>query len=63
MARSVTKGPFVDEHLLKKIDWLGARTALRFALKDLYGEIAAPDQAMEQMIQVILENAGGRDAE
>jgi len=51
------------ERLLTKIDWVGARTALRFALKDLYGELEKPDQAKEQMIQVILENAGGKDDE
>jgi len=53
----------VLEQLLEKVNWLGARTALRFALKDLYGELERPDQAKEQMIQVILENAGGKDAE
>ncbi len=53
----------VLEQLLKKIDWLGARTALRFALKDLYGELERPDRVQDQMIQVILENAGGKGAE
>lgn len=53
----------VLEHLLEKIEWLGARTALRFALKDLYSELDRPDQVQDQMIQVILENAGGRISE
>lgn len=53
----------VLEDLLEKIEWLGARTALRFALKDLYGEMEQPERVQDQMIHVILENAGGHESE
>jgi len=51
----------VLEQLLEKVKSLGVRTALRFALKDLYGELDQPEHAKEHMIRVILENAGGID--
>lgn len=50
------------EDLLHRIDsqgdlGIGTRTAIRFALKDLYTELEQYDRAAEQMLQVILENA------
>jgi len=49
------------ESLLERIEWLGARTALRFALKELYTELDEPDRAVEQLKRVILENSNVRD--
>lgn len=45
------------ESLLEQVHELGGRTAIRFALKDVYTEMDQPGEAREQMIQVILENA------
>ena len=47
----------VLEQLLHQVDELGSRTAVRFALKDVYAEMGRPEQAAEHMIQVIQENA------
>ena len=47
----------VLEQLLNRVDELGSRTAVRFALKDVYAEMDRPEQAAEHMIQVIQENA------
>ncbi len=47
----------VLEQLLDRVDELGSRTAVRFALKDVYAEMGRPEQAAEHMIQVIQENA------
>lgn len=46
------------EELLGQVDGVGSRTAIRFALKDLYSELGKPKRAAEHMFKVILENAG-----
>jgi hypothetical protein len=43
--------------LLSTVDAVEARTAIRFALKEIYQETGAYDNAMEQMRLVIIENA------
>ncbi len=47
------------EGLLGEIRDVGSRTAIRFALRDLYGESGRPDAATEHLKQIILENARG----
>jgi hypothetical protein len=47
------------EGLLGEIRDVGSRTAIRFALRDLYGESNRPDAATEHLKQIILENARG----
>ncbi len=49
------------EHLLTRVQDRGTRTALRFALKDIYVELGRPDRAIEHMTEVVLENAEGGD--
>lgn len=46
------------EELLGEIDDLGSRTAIRFALRDLYTELGRLEKAGEHMKQVVRENAG-----
>ena len=52
--------------LLERVDELGSRTAIRFALKDVYMVMEDPERAANQMTLVIVENArglrGGRGA-
>jgi len=43
--------------LLERIEDVGARTAVRFALKELYGAMRQPEKAVQQMEQVVIENA------
>ena len=43
--------------LLERVEELGSRTAIRFALKDLYAEIGNGERAQEHMANVIMENA------
>jgi hypothetical protein len=45
------------EELLLRIAGTGSRTAIRFALKDLYMELELPDRAVEHMLQIIVENS------
>ena len=45
------------ERLLESVEELGSRTAIRFALKDVYAEMGDRERAQEHMINVILENA------
>lgn len=45
------------ERLLESVEELGSRTAIRFALKDVYAEMGHRERAQEHMINVILENA------
>ena len=45
------------EKLLEEVDELGSRTAIRFALKDVYREMGDHGRAAEQMALVIAENA------
>jgi len=45
------------EALLPQIDRCGSRTAIRFALKDLYMEKGEPERAAEHMLRVIVENS------
>lgn len=45
------------EDLLKHVDEPGSRTAIRFALKDVYAELGRANDAARQMAQVIIENA------
>ncbi|MBU0718489.1 MAG: hypothetical protein KJ749_09600 [Planctomycetes bacterium] len=45
------------ERLLAEVKDVGSRTAVRFALKDIYLELGRLDQAQEQMIEVFLENS------
>ena len=45
------------EQLLERVEELGSRTAIRFALKDVYAEIGDHQRAQEHMTKVILENA------
>lgn len=47
------------EGLLGEIRDVGSRTAIRFALRDLYGESDRPAAATEHLKQIILENARG----
>jgi|GEM_PF-2216193 len=49
------------EELLGDIDDLGSRTAIRFALRDLYAELGRLDKAAEHMKQVVRENARALD--
>ena len=49
----------VLEELLEQVKELGSRTAIRFALKNLYMKMDRPSEAHDQMVQVILENAHG----
>ncbi len=51
------------EGLLGEIRDVGSRTAIRFALRDLYGESGQPDAATEHLKQIILENARGLDGD
>jgi hypothetical protein len=58
MARDDAKGAVqVLEETLSRIEGVGSRSAIRFALKDLYTELGQHDRAIEHMVQVILENA------
>lgn len=50
------------EELLEEIDELGTRTAIRFALRDLYSELGRLDKAAEHMKQVVRENSRALDA-
>ncbi len=50
------------EGLLDRVDERGSRTAIRFALKDVYVELNQPERAVDHMVKVILENANGGDA-
>jgi hypothetical protein len=45
------------EKTLNEVRGTGVRTAIRFALRDLYTELDEPQQAVEHMLHVILENA------
>ena len=45
------------EKLLGQVDELGSRTAIRFALKDVYMEMDQRRRAVGHMTQIILENA------
>lgn len=45
------------EETLDRVKATGVRTAIRFALKDLYTEMEEFGKAAEHMLQVILENA------
>ncbi len=45
------------EGLLEKIREPGCRTAIRFALKDIYLEMDQPDKAGTHMLETIVENA------
>ena len=44
------------EQLLDKSKNVGARTAIRFALKDIYTEMGKMRSASKHMVQVVLEN-------
>ena len=58
MARDDAKGAVqVLEETLSRVEETGSRSAIRFALKDLYAELGQHDRAIEHMVQVILENA------
>jgi hypothetical protein len=50
------------EALLEKVDGAGSRTAIRFALRDIYTELGRLDKAAEHMSQVILENSRRGDS-
>ncbi len=43
--------------LLEKMHDVGGRTAIHFALKDLYTTMKQPERAAEQMVQAAMENA------
>jgi len=43
--------------ILENVTHLGSRTAVRFALKDIYTAMGKPDEAVQQMALVIQENA------
>lgn len=45
------------EGLLPRIEKCGSRTAIRFALKDLYMEKGQPQRAADHMLQVVVENS------
>lgn len=45
------------EDVLTQVDHLGSRTAVRFALKDVYVETGQHQEAAKQMAQIIIENA------
>lgn len=45
------------ESLLAKVGGEGSRTAIRFALRDIYTELGRPDKAAQHMAEVILENS------
>ena len=45
------------EEVLTQVDHLGSRTAVRFALKDVYVETGQHQEAAKQMAQIIIENA------
>jgi hypothetical protein len=49
------------EELLDCIGGTGNRTAVRFALKDIYVELDQLDRAVEHMLQVIRENSPRKD--
>lgn len=49
------------EGLLGEIHDVGSRTAIRFALRDLYDESGQPDAATEHLKKIILENARNGD--
>lgn len=54
------------ESLLKKLSEPGCRTAIRFALKDVYTELGFLEKAEQHMLKIILENAArlqGEDSE
>lgn len=46
--------------LLNQVDDIGARTALRFAIKDVATSRGEPTRASEELRMIILENAGSR---
>lgn len=45
------------ENLLTQVEGVGTRTAIRFALRDIYTELGDPARATEHMAQVVLENS------
>ncbi|MHC4697696.1 MAG: hypothetical protein ACYTFA_13240 [Planctomycetota bacterium] len=45
--------------LLDRVEQLGSRTAIRFALKDVYMVMEDPERATNEMKMVIVENASG----
>lgn len=45
------------EDLLTRVEDRGTRTAIRFALKDVYVELDRLDRAIEHMTEVVIENA------
>jgi len=45
------------EDLLPRVEWTGARTALRFALKEVYNDMGHPEKAADQLVKIILENS------
>lgn len=47
------------EGLLEGVEERGSRTAVRFALRDVYMERDEPERAAQHMVQIILENSGG----
>jgi len=47
------------EGLLERVEEQGSRTAIRFALRDVFMERGEPERAAEHMVQIILENSGG----
>ena len=51
------------EGLLERIEGTGNRTAIRFALKDIYVELRQYDRAAEHMFQVIVENSPRKGGE
>ncbi len=51
------------EGLLGEIRDVGSRTAIRFALRDLYDQSGRPDAATEHLKEIILENARGLDGD
>jgi hypothetical protein len=46
------------EGLMERVEALGSRTAIRFALRDIYMETGTPELAAQHMVKVILENSG-----
>jgi len=49
------------EALLDRVEWTGARTTLRFALKEIYHDMGQPEQAADQLVKIILENSGVKE--
>lgn len=47
------------ERLLERVEEQGSRTAIRFALRDVFMERGEPERAAQHMVQIILENSGG----